>query len=324
MSILIYTQNFNGKFKKATYELISYAAAMNEELKGSITALTIGEVSDEAVQELAKYGASKLLVAKDDKLKDFSVPAYAKIIAEAAKAESSKLVLFPNNPEGKALAPAVSIKLDASAASEVTELPSSYDPFTVKKKVYTGKAFGEVVLKSDVKLLTLTQNSYEIKENPTEITTEDFSAEIPENAYGVQPTEVMKNEGKLSVTDADIIVSAGRGLDGPDNWGMIEEMAETLGAATACSRPVSDLGWRPHEEHVGQTGKIVAPNLYFAIAISGAVQHMAGINGSKVIVAINTDDEAPVFESADYGIVGDAFEVVPKLNESLKKFLSDQ
>lgn len=324
MSILIYTQNFNGKFKKATYELISYAAAMNEQLKGNITALTFGDVGDEAVQALAKHGATKLISVKNNDMQHFSVPAYAKAIAEAAKAESAKIVLFGNNPEAKALAPAVSVKLEASVASEVTELPSSYDPFTVKKKVYTGKAFGDIVLKSDVKVLTLTQNSYEIKEAPAEITKEEFSSDLPENAYGVQPTEVIKNEGKLSVTDADIIVSAGRGLDGPDNWGMIEDMAETLGAATACSRPVSDLGWRPHEEHVGQTGKIVAPNMYFAVAISGAVQHIAGVNGSKIIVAVNIDEEAPIFEAADYGIVGDAFEVVPKLNESLKKFLADQ
>jgi len=324
MSILIYTQNFNRKFKKSTYELLSYAAALNEEYKGKETALTFGTPNDDAVAELGKYGASKLLIVRDEAFQNFSVPAYSKAIAEAAKSEDAKVVLFANNPEGKALAPAVSIKLNAAVASEVTALPSSYDPFTVKKKVYTGKAFADIVLKSDIKVISLTQNSFEVNENQTDIATEDFSSDLPENAFGVQPTEILKNEGKLSVTDAEILVSGGRGLDGPENWNIIEDLAETLGAGTACSRPVSDLGWRPHDEHVGQTGKIVAPNLYIAVAISGAVQHLAGVNGSKVIVAINTDDEAPIFEAADYGIVGDAFEVLPKLNESFKKFLFEQ
>ncbi len=324
MSILIYTQNFNGKFKKSTYELISYASALNEEYKGNITALTVGTPDEDAVAELGKYGASKLLVVNTEALKDFSVTAYSKAISEAAKAENAKVVVFANNPEGKALTPAVSVRLNAAVAAEVTAVPSSYEPFTVKKKVYTGKAFADIVLNSEVKVLSLTQNSFEIKENPVEISKENFDSEIPQNAFGVQPTEILKNEGKMSVTDAEILVSGGRGLDGPENWGIIEALAETLNAGTACSRPVSDLGWRPHSEHVGQTGKIVAPNLYFAVAISGAVQHIAGVNGSKVLVAINKDDEAPIFEAADYGIVGDAFKVLPELNESFKKFLAEK
>ncbi|MEA2042157.1 MAG: electron transfer flavoprotein subunit alpha/FixB family protein, partial [Bacteroidota bacterium] len=257
-------------------------------------------------------------------LKDFSLLAYAKTIAEAAKTEEAKVVLFGTNPEGKALAPAVTVNLDASVAAEVVALPTSYEPFTISKKAYTAKAFAETVLSGDVKVLTLTQNSFKLKENKKDLNIEEFGSEIPENAYDVQPTEVLKTKGKLSVTDAEIVVSGGRGLKGPENWGMIEEMADILGAANSCSRPVSDLEWRSHDEHVGQTGKIIAPNLYFAIAISGAVQHIAGVNGSKVIVGVNIDEEAPIFEAADYGIVGDAFKVIPKLNESLKKFMDEK
>ena len=324
MSIIVYTQNFEGKFKKSSFELISYASEINKELGGTVTAVTIGEVSDESIKELGNYGADKLLTEKNEKLKDFSVTAYANVIAEAVKNQDAKIVIMGTNPQGKALAPTVSIKLNAAVASEVVALPTLYEPFTVKKKAYTGKAFADIEMNSDIKVLTITQNSFKLIENNKEISSEDFSADIPENAYDVLPTEIIKNKGKLSVTDAEILVSAGRGLKSGDNWAMIEEMADILGAGTACSRPVSDLGWRPHEEHVGQTGKIVAPNLYFAIGISGAVQHIAGINGSKVIVAVNTDDEAPIFEAADYGIVGDAFKVIPKLNESLKKFIEQQ
>ncbi len=323
MAVLIYTQNYDGKFKKSTFELVTYGAAAAKELGTDVIAVTTGKLDDNTLKELGKYGASKVISVTNDELNDFSEQAYASAIEQVAKNVNAELIVFGNNPYGRAVAPRLAVKLNAGLAAGVVALPSSTAPFTVKKRAYSGKAFADIVIKSDVKIVTLNQNSYKIEENPVDITTEEFTAEIPAGAYAVKPIEVVKSGDKLSVTDAEILVSGGRGLKGPENWGMVEEMAEILGAGTSCSRPVSDLDWRPHEEHVGQTGKVVAPNLYIAIGISGAIQHLAGVNGSKVMVVINTDPDAPFFEAADYGIVGDAFEVVPKLNEAFKKFKAE-
>ncbi len=324
MSVLVYTENWDGKFKKSTYELLSYASEIAKMAGTEVTALTIGEVAEDELKTLGNYGASKVLVLKDEKLKDFIAKSYSSAISQVAKKEEAKIVLFANSVSGRALAARTAVQLDAGFAPGVMKLPSSLDPFVVRKKVYSGKAFADYELLADVKVLSLTQNSFELIENPKEISIEETSVEIHDEDLRAKPQSVDKVTGKLLITEAEVLVSAGRGLKGPENWGMIEEMAEILGAATCCSRPVADLGWRPHEEHVGQTGKVVAPNLYFAIGISGAIQHLAGVNGSKVMVAINTDPEAPFFEAADYGIVGDAFKVVPALNEALKKFKAGQ
>jgi len=324
MSVLVYTENWDGKFKKSTYELLSYASEIAKMAGTEVTAVTIGEVAEDELKTLGTYGAGKVIVLKDEKLKDFIAKSYSSAISQIAKKEDSKIVLFANSLSGRALAARTAVQLDAGFAPGVMQLPSSLEPFVVRKKVYSGKAFADYELMADVKVLSLTQNSFEIIENAKDIAIEDASVEIDDADLRAKPKEVEKQTGKLLITEAEILVSAGRGLKGPENWGMIEEMAEILGAATCCSRPVADLGWRPHEEHVGQTGKVVAPNLYFAIGISGAIQHLAGVNGSKVMVAINTDPEAPFFEAADYGIIGDAFKVVPALNEALKKFKAGQ
>ena len=320
MAILIYTENFDGKFKKATYELVSFGSETAKMTGDEVVAVTIGNVDDDTAKELGKYGAKKLVKITNSELNDFSVVAHVAALKQVAEKENAKVIVFGNNPSGVAIAPGLAVKLEAGLAPAVVALPSSVEPFTVRKRVYSGKAFADFVLSGDIKIMTLTQNSFKLIEAETDISIEEFMAEIPANAYAAKPIEVVKNTGKLSVTDAEILVSGGRGMKGPENWGILEEMAEILGAATCCSRPVTDLDWRPHHEHVGQTGKVVAPDLYFALGISGAVQHLAGVNGSKVMVAINTDADAPFFEAADYGIVGDVFEVVPKLNEALKKF----
>ncbi len=320
MSILIYTENFEGKFKKSTFELASYGNEIAKRTGTEVVAITIGKVSIDALNELGKYGVQKVLVVKNSELNDFSVKAYSVAIEQAAKAVKAEVIIFGNNPSGRAIAPNISVKLNAGLAPGVVDLPSSIKPFTVRKKAYSGKVTVDFVISTDIKVLTLTQNSYKVIESETEISISNFDVNIPAGLYNAKPIKTVMNTGKLSVTDADVLVSGGRGLKGPENWKMVEEMAEILNAATCCSRPVSDLEWRPHHEHVGQTGKVVAPDLYIALGISGAVQHLAGVNGSKVIVAINTDADAPIFEAADYGIIGDVLDVVPKLNTALRQF----
>ena len=320
MSVLVYTENWDGKFKKSTFELLSYANEIAKKANTELTALTIGDVSEEELKSLGQYGASKVLVVKEDKLNDFIAKTYSSAIAQVAKSVDAKVVVVSNSVSGRAVVARVAVKLDASFAPGVMELPSSIEPFVVKKKAYSGKAFSDFELKGDVKVLSLNPNSFKIIEDAKDISIEETSVDVNDADLSAKPKDVEKTTGKLLITEAEILVSGGRGLKGPENWGMIEELAETLGAGTCCSRPVADLEWRPHEEHVGQTGKVVAPNLYFAIGISGAIQHLAGVNGSKVMVAINTDEEAPFFEAADYGIIGDAFKVVPALNEAIKKF----
>ncbi|OQY04363.1 MAG: electron transfer flavoprotein subunit alpha [Bacteroidetes bacterium 4572_117] len=320
MSVLTYTENWDGKFKKSTYELLSYANEIAKKAGTELIALTIGEVDNEELKSLGNYGASKVLVVKNEKLNDFIAKSYSSAISQVAQAQDAKFVIFANNVSGRALAARTSVKLDGGFVPGVMQLPSSIEPFVVRKKAYSGKAFADFELNSDIKVLSLNQNSFKIIEDAKEIAIEEASVEIKDTDLGAKPQSVEKASGKLLITEAETLVSAGRGLKGPENWGMVEEMAEILGGTTCCSRPVADLEWRPHEEHVGQTGKVVAPNLYIAIGISGAIQHLAGVNSSKVMVAINTDEEAPFFEAADYGIIGDAFKVVPKLNEALKKF----
>jgi electron transfer flavoprotein alpha subunit len=317
MSILIYAESAEGKFRKVAFELASYAKKVAESLGTTVTAVTIntGDVS-----ELSKYGVDKVLKVTNDKLSGFSAKAYADVIKQAAQKESAKLVLLSSTTDSIYLAPLVAVSLEAGFASNVVGLPLSTSPFQVKRTAFSNKAFNITEIETDIKILGLAKNSYGIFENASTLAQEDFNPTIGDNDFGIKVESVEKGSGKVTIADADIVVSAGRGLKGPENWGMIEELAGVLGAATACSKPVSDLDWRPHSEHVGQTGKPVAANLYIAIGISGAIQHIAGINSSKVKVVINTDPEAPFFKVADYGIVGDAFDVVPKLIEKMKAF----
>lgn len=323
MSVLVYVENAEGKFKKSTFEVVSYAKAVAGLLNTDLTAISIGDVSQDELKTLGKYGASKVLNVSNDKLKTFVVQAYASVISEAAKNEGSDVLVLANSFSGKGLAPRLAVKLQAGLADSAVELPKIENgSFTVKKTAFSGKAFALVELNSKNKVIALNPNSYQLTETSAEAMLEDFKSEIKDSDLRITVTDVVRATNKIALPDAELVVSAGRGLKGPENWRMVEELADALGAATACSKPVSDAGWRPHEEHVGQTGIAVSPNLYIAIGISGAIQHLAGVSSSKTIVVINKDPEAPFFKVADYGIVGDAFEIVPKLTEAVKAYKS--
>lgn len=321
MSVLVYVENADGKFKKSTFEVVSYASAVSDLLKTELIAISIGNVNQEDLSTLGKYGALKVLNVSNDKLKTFVNQAYAAVIAEAAKKEASNVVVLANSFTGKGLAPRIAVKLKAGLADAAVELPKTdNNKFTIKRTAFSGKAFATVELNSEVKIIALNPNSYQLKESGSIAKVEDFQPDFKESDFRTMVSEIVRASDKIALPDAELVVSAGRGMKGPENWAMIEELAGILGAATACSKPVSDAGWRPHEEHVGQTGIAVSPNLYIAIGISGAIQHLAGVSSSKTIVVINKDPEAPFFKVADYGIVGDAFEVVPKLIEAVKAY----
>ncbi|MDG5490038.1 electron transfer flavoprotein subunit alpha/FixB family protein [Psychroserpens sp. SPM9] len=315
MSVLVYTESEQGKFKKVALEVASYAKAVADQLGTTVTAITInaGDTS-----ELGNYGVDKVLQVTNGDLDKFNANSYASVIEQAAKQEGANVVVLSSSADSKYVAPLVAVGLEAGYASNVVEAPSSTAPFTVKRTAFTNKAFNMTSIDTAHKVIGVSKNAFGLVASSGNASSEDFSPSIP--ASGVTVQSIDKATDKVTIADAEIVVSGGRGLKGPENWGMVEELAEVLGAATACSKPVSDLGWRPHSEHVGQTGKPVASNLYIAIGISGAIQHLAGINASKVKVVINTDPEAPFFKAADYGVVGDAFEVVPALIEKLKAF----
>lgn len=317
MSILIYAESAEGKFKKVAFELASYAKKVAESLGTTVTAVTVNTTD---ASDLSKYGVDKVLKVNNDKLSKFTAKAYADVIKQAAQKEAAKLILLSSTTDSLYLAPLVAVSLDAGYASNVVGLPVSTSPFQVKRNAFSNKAFNITEIATEVKVLGLAKNSYGVFENASSLSEEDFNPTIGDNDFGVKVESVEKTSGKVTIADAEVVVSGGRGLKGPENWGMLEELAAVLGAATACSKPVSDLGWRPHSEHVGQTGKPVATNLYIAIGISGAIQHIAGINSSKVKVVINADADAPFFKVADYGVVGDAFDIVPKLTQKLKEF----
>jgi electron transfer flavoprotein alpha subunit len=319
MSVLVYIEHADGHFKKSAYEVVSYAKAIADQTGTNLTAISIGNVEEEQLKELGKYGASKVLTVSSEELKNFINQAYAAVIAEAATKENADLVVLSNSFSGKGLAPRIAVKLKAGLIDGATELPNRADQkFSVKKTAFSGKAFATTELTSTNKIIALNPNAFGVKEVPTEVVMESFSPATKALDFNAIVKDIIRATDKVSLADAELVVSAGRGLKGPENWGMIEELANLLGAATACSKPVSDADWRPHSEHVGQTGITISPNLYIAIGISGAIQHLAGISSSKVIVVINKDAEAPFFKVADYGIVGDAFEVVPKLIQALK------
>ena len=317
MSILIYAESAEGKIKKVAFELASYAKKVASSMGTTVTAVTINNSDNSA---LAAYGVDKVLNVSNDKLNNFSAKAYADVIAQAAKKEGTQIVLVSSSTDSLYLAPLVAVALEAGYASNVVALPESTSPFQVKRTAFSNKAFNITEISTPVKVLGIAKNSFGLVENAAAMTEESFAPSLNDADFGIKVENVEKVTGKVTIADAEIVVSAGRGMKGPENWGMIEELASVLGAATACSKPVSDIGWRPHSEHVGQTGKPVASNLYIAVGISGAIQHIAGINSSKVKVVINTDPEAPFFKVADYGVVGDAFTVVPQLIEKLKAF----
>ncbi len=317
MSVLVYTESEKGKFKKSAFEVASYAYKVAQDLGTSVTAVTFN--ANEAAS-LGEYGISKVLQISDEQLATFNAKAYASALAQAAEAEGAKVIIVSSSADSKFLAPILTAKLNTGYVPNVVAAPESTSPFVVKRTAFSNKGFAHTEISADVKIIGVSNNAFGAVENSTSAAVEDFSPSLADDAFTTKSVEVDKVAGKVSIADADIVVSGGRGLKGPENWGMVEELAEILGAATACSKPVSDMGWRPHSEHVGQTGKPVASNLYVAIGISGAIQHLAGINASKVKVVINNDPEAPFFKAADYGIVGDAFEVVPKLIEKLKEF----
>ena len=317
MSVLVYTESEEGKFKKTAYEVASYARGIADMLGTTVTAIACNAAETDS---LATYGVTKTLRVNSEKLQKFNAHAYASMLQQAAENEQSTVIVLSSSANARYLAPLLAVQLKAGYASNVISLPESQTPFKVKRTAFTNKAFSHTQINTDVKIISLGKNSFGLKENQGKTDTEDFEPTLDERDFDIQITNVDKAKDKVTIADAEIVVSGGRGLKGPENWGMIEEMADILGAATACSKPVSDMGWRPHGEHVGQTGKPVASNLYIAVGISGAIQHLAGINASKTKLVINNDPEAPFFKAADYGVVGDAFDILPKLNEKLRAF----
>jgi electron transfer flavoprotein alpha subunit len=323
MSVLVYIENTEGSFKKSVFEVVSYAKATADLLNTNLTAISIGDVDASELENIGKYGANKVLTISSEKLRTFVNQAYASIISEAAQKEGADVIILSNTFSGKGLAPRIAAKLGAAYAGNVITLPEVSDSgLLVKRNAFSGKAFAFTELTASKKVIALNPNSFEVHEQQVSVSIEEFSASLNESDFLTIVKEIVRATDKVALTDAEIIVSAGRGLKGPENWGMIEDLAEVLGAATACSKPVSDSGWRPHEEHVGQTGITVSPNLYIAIGISGAIQHLAGVSSSKTIVVINKDPDAPFFKVADYGMVGDAFEIVPKLIQAIKDYKS--
>ena len=315
MSVLAYVESSKGKIKKNAFEIVSYSSALAKQLGTDMVVLSIN-VEDNS--ELNKYGATKIIKVSSSELDNFDAQITSNVIAQVAKSISSSYVVVSSSVNSRYMTPLLAVELEAGYLSNVVELPSNLSPFTIKRTSFTNKAFCDATIESDIKIIGLSSNAFGMVENETNSSEENFNASILDKKIILKSTE--KVSGKISIADADVVVSGGRGLKGPENWNLIEDLADTLGAATACSKPVSDMGWRPHSEHVGQTGKPVATNLYIAIGISGAIQHLAVINSSKIKVVINNDPEAPFFKAADYGVVGDAFDVVPRLNEKLKAF----
>lgn len=320
MSVLIYAESWDGKFKKSSFEAVSFGKKLAEKMGVPAVALCLNNV---APNELGAYGADKILDVQSPNLSEFNAEAYVRVIAEAASKEDANIVVASQSFNASYMSGLLAAKLDAAPCSNVVAIPEQIAPLVVRRKVFSNKGFAYTQVNSDKAVLLVAQNAIGAEEHSGAGEVESYTVESDLGTLRVGISSQEKSTGKVSLADADIVISAGRGLKGPENWDMIEELATEMGAATACSKPVSDLGWRPHTEHVGQTGRTVAANVYFAIGISGAIQHLAGINSSKYIVAINTDPEAPIFKAANYGIVGDAFEVVPKLIEKVKEMKSN-
>jgi len=316
MSILIFLDQAEGHIKKSSLEAASYGAAIAAQIGTTAEAIVLGTVNDE-LSSVGQFGITKVHTVKNEVLNNVDAQVFTKIIADAATAIGATVIVFSNNFNGKAIAPRLSVRLKAGLVSGAVALPDTTSGFVVKKNVFSGKAFANVAINTAVKIISLNPNSFSGATTSAMAEVIEFATTITDAKVKVTSTD--KVVGEVPLSEAEIVVSGGRGLKGPENWGLVNELAKLLGAATACSRPVADIGWRPHHEHVGQTGLAIAPNLYFAIGISGAIQHLAGVNRSKTIVVINKDAEAPFFKAADYGIVGDAFEVMPKIIEAVKK-----
>ena len=316
MAILVFVESAEGTVKKTSLEAVAYAAALGD---SEVTAVAMGNtVASEALEKLGNYGATKVLHADDERLNEDQIQAYASVINQAMDQTGATVLVLAKSSLGDPVAARVSVKQKAALASNVVALPESTDPFVVKRSIYTGKAFALTTLSTDKKIIAIKKNAVELSESGNTASVETFSPTLDDADFTVNITSTEKSEGEILLPEAEVVVSGGRGMKGPEHWEMIEDLAKTLGAATGCSKPVSDMGWRPHHEHVGQTGIKVSPSLYVAVGISGAIQHLAGVNSSKNILVINQDEEAPFFKAADYGVVGDAFEVVPKLTEALK------
>lgn len=318
MSILVFLESAEGNIKKSSLEAASYAAAMAAKDGGTVTGVAMGAIDAAELANTGEYGINKVLHVGNEKLNQGIIQAYASVLAQAFEKESATVLVLAKSALGDPVAARLSVKVKASLASNVTDLPDQTDGFKVKRSIYTGKAFAYAALTGDKKILAIKKNAVTLKEDGESAQVEKFDVTLDDVDFSTNITEIDKATGDVLLPEADIVVSGGRGMKGPENWGMLEELARTLGAATGCSKPVSDMDWRPHHEHVGQTGIKVSPTLYIAVGISGAIQHLAGVNSSKYIVVINKDPEAPFFKSADYGIVGDAFEIVPKLTEAIK------
>jgi len=314
MATLVFIESAEGKVKSTSLEAVAYAHALG----AGVTAVALGSIDKSELEALGKYGAQKVLHAADAKLDQGIVQAYAAVITKAMQDENADVLVLANSSLGTPVAAKVAIRLSAGFASNVVELPNTSNGFVVKRSIYTGKAFSLVEMKSAKKVIAIKKNAAELKEVGGTAQVVAFNAPLTDADFNAKITSTEKATGEVLLPEANIVVSGGRGMKGPEHWGILEELAKTLHAATGCSKPVSDMGWRPHHEHVGQTGVKVAPQLYIAIGISGAIQHLAGVNSSKCIVVINKDADAPFFKAADYGIVGDAFDVVPKLTAAIK------
>ncbi|MDA3614409.1 electron transfer flavoprotein subunit alpha/FixB family protein [Polluticaenibacter yanchengensis] len=319
MSVLIYLDQADGQIKKSGLEAASYGAKVAEQLGTTAVGLVLGTISAEAIKAAGKYGINKVLQVTDASLDAFDAQVYTTVIAEVATQQNANVIIFSHNANGKAVAPRLSVRLKAGLVAGAVALPDTSNGFIVKKSVFSGKAFANVAVNTAVKIVSLNPNAYGLKASGSgDVAVENISVTVPAAKVKVTGKSTAA-PGEVPLSEASLVVSGGRGLKGPENWGIVTDLAHALGAATACSRPVADAHWRPHNEHVGQTGGAISPNLYIAIGISGAIQHLAGVNRSKYIVVINKDPEAPFFKAADYGIVGDAFEIVPKITEAVKK-----
>jgi electron transfer flavoprotein alpha subunit len=320
MSVIVFAEHSDGAFKKKSLEAVQYAAGTAQAMGTSATAVALGTIGEDQMRELGKYGAAKVLHVADERLNQFSARAAAKAIITAAQKESAKVIVATHDVMGRMIAARVAARLNAGLVAGAVAQPDVSNGFTVRKGVFAGKAFADVKVNSDVKVITLMPNTFPVKAGEGSASVEKLDVAFNDKDFSIKVKATNKVSGTVPLSEAELVVSGGRGMKGPENWGVLEDLASALGASLACSRPVADSHWRPHHEHVGQTGGTIRPNLYIAVGISGAIQHLAGVNGSKTIVVINKDPEAPFFKAADYGIVGDALTVVPKLTEAVKRF----
>ena len=320
MSVLVFVENNQGSFRKKSFESVQYAAHIAGQTGTTVTAIVAGTITNAALQDLGRYGATQVLHATDARLDNFSSRAYAKVVLAAVAKTGAKVIVAAHDTTGKAVAPRVAAALHAGMVAGAVAYPDLSDGFVVRRNVFSGKAFANVRISSDIKVVTLMPNTFGVTAGEGSAAVESLDVAFDSLDFAVKTRSISKATGDIPLSEAELVVSGGRGMKGPENWYVLEELAKELGAATACSRPVADSHWRPHNEHVGQTGGTIRPNLYIAVGISGAIQHLAGVNGSKTIVVINKDPEAPFFKAADYGVLGDAMEVVPRLTAAVKKF----